>query len=408
MHFPFFKTKEKKTIWTFALVSYLNDFGADMVHSLWPVFLTQTLGLNMALLGLIDGLGDAMISISQAVSGYFSDRFRRRKIFIWIGYLLSAVSRFGFAIAGGFPMALSSKLVERAGKMRDTPRDAIAAEISEHADRGSNFGILRTMDSFGAVCGVLVSIWLIQFMPIRTLFAVAAIPSIVGAILVLAFIREEGNGFKLYEGLHLKNLDGSYRWFLALSAIFSIASFSYSFLLIFAQKFGFTLTEIPVLYLIYMAGAMVSSYPLGHLADKLTRRVVILMGFIFWAATLIILLLSQSPTAIYISFLLFGFSKGAIETVQRTIVSELAPKHYVASALGTFKLVVGLAALPASLIAGLLWESMGPFAPFQLSLALTVIASVMLVFVNGKTSEPTETPLSEQPLAIVPPVSEGE
>ncbi|MBI5421775.1 MFS transporter, partial [Candidatus Peregrinibacteria bacterium] len=341
MHFPFFKTKAKKTIWTFALVSYLNDFGADMVHSLWPVFLTQTLGLNMALLGLIDGLGDAMISISQAVSGYFSDRIHRRKIFIWAGYLLSAVSRFGFAVAGGLPMALSSKLVERAGKMRDTPRDAIAAEVSEHADRGGNFGILRTMDSFGAVCGVLVSIWLIRFMPIRTLFAVAAIPSIVGAILVLTVIHEENNGFKLYEGLHWKNLSGSFRWFLVLSALFSIASFSYSFLLIFAKKFGFTLTEIPVLYLIYMAGAMVASYPLGHLADILSRRAVIFMGFAFWAATLSLLMLSPSPTAIYISFLLFGFSKGAIETVQRTYVSELAPTGYVASALGTFKLVVG-------------------------------------------------------------------
>ena len=377
-----------------------------MVHSLWPVFLTQTLGLNMALLGLIDGLGDAMISISQAVSGYVSDRIRRRKIFIWVGYLLSAVSRFGFAIAQGFPMALSSKLVERAGKMRDTPRDAIAAEVSDGHDRGGNFGILRTMDSFGAVCGVLVSIWLIKFLPVRTIFVYAAIPSIIGAILVLTVIREEHNGTTLYEGFHWKNLSGSFRWFLVLSALFSIASFSYSFLLIFAQKFGFTLFEIPVLYLIYMAGAMVSSYPLGHLADNLGRRIVILMGFLFWAATLSILLLSQGPIAIVFAFLLFGFSKGAIETVQRTFVTELAPHNYVASALGTFKLVVGLSALPASLIAGLLWDQVGMFAPLHLSLILTVVASVMLVFVDGRTQTTAIIPTSEQPLALVPPVGE--
>jgi MFS family permease len=406
VQFPFFKTKEKKTIWTFALVSYLNDFGADMVHSLWPIFLTQVLGLNMAVLGLIDGLGDATISISQAVSGYVSDRIRRRKAFIWIGYLLSAFSRFGFAIAQGWPMALFSKLVERSGKMRDTPRDAIAAEISDHHDRGSNFGILRTMDSFGAVCGVMLSIWLVQFLPMRTIFLYAAIPSIIGAILVFTLIREENNGFRLYEGLHWKNLNGSFKWFLALSALFSIASFSYSFLLIFAQKFGFSLTEIPVLYLIYMTGAMVSSYPLGHLADNLGRRIVILMGFLFWAATLSILILSQGPIAIYLSFLFFGFSKGAIETVQRTFVSELAPQSHVASALGTFKLVIGLSALPASLIAGLMWEEWGIFAPFHFSLTLTAVASVMLIFVDGKMQTTELAKIAEQPLAIVPPVSE--
>jgi len=406
VQFPFFKTKEKKTIWTFALVSYLNDFGADMVHSLWPVFLTQVLGLNMAVLGLIDGLGDAMISISQAVSGYVSDRIRHRKIFIWIGYLLSAVSRFGFAIAQGWPMVLFSKLVERSGKMRDTPRDAIAAEASDHHDRGSNFGILRTMDSFGAVCGVLVCIWLVKFLPMRTIFVYAAIPSLIGAILVLTLIREEHNGYTLYEGFHWKNLSVNFKWFLALSALFSIASFSYSFLLIFAQKFGFSLVQIPMLYLIYMAGAMVSSYPLGHLADTLGRRIVILMGFLFWAATLSILILSQGHIAIILSFLLFGFSKGAIETVQRTFVSELAPHNYVASALGTFKLVVGLSALPASLIAGLLWDSMGIFAPFHFSLTLTAIASVMLIFVDGKTQTTALTPIAEQPLAIVPPVDQ--
>ncbi len=406
MQLPFFKTKAKKTIWTFALVSFLNDFGADMVHSLWPMFLTQVLGLDMAVLGLIDGMGDATISISQAFSGYLSDRIRRRKVFIWTGYLLSAVSRFGFAIAKGWPMALFSKLVERSGKMRDTPRDAIAAEISDGHDRGGNFGILRTMDDFGAVCGVLVSIWLVKFLPLRTIFVYATIPSIIGAILVLVFIREQHNGYTIYEGLHWKNLNKSFKWFLALSALFSIASFSYSFLLIFAQKFGFTLVEIPMLYLIYMAGAMVASYPLGHLADILGRRIVILMGFLFWAATLSILILSQGTIAIVLAFLLFGFSKGAIETVQRTFVTELAPQSHVASALGTFKLVVGLSALPASLIAGLLWDSMGIFAPFHFSLTLTAIASIMLVFVDGGLQTTALAPIAEHPLSIVPPVSE--
>lgn len=399
-------SRSQKTIGTFSIVSFLNDFGADMVHSLWPMFLTQTLGLNMFFLGLIDGVGDALISISQAVSGYFSDRIRKRKVFIWIGYLMSGISRFGFAIAHGWPMALFSKSVERLGKMRDAPRDAIAADVSDRHNRGSNFGILRTMDSLGAVCGVLLSLLLIRFLPIRTIFLYAAIPSLVGTVLVLTLIREEKNGLTLYEGMHWRHLSRSFKWFLLLSGLFSVASFSYSFLMIFAQKNGFPLLAIPVLYLVYMVAATVASYPFGHLADTLGRRIAILMGFVFWAATLAVLILSQSIGALYLSFVFFGFSKGALETVQRTFVSELAPLGYTASALGTFKLVVGFSALPASLIAGVLWQWWGAFAPFYFSMVLTAVASVMLIFVDGKTPSFPIVPIAKQPLAAQPPMED--
>jgi MFS family permease len=378
------QTESKKTIRTFALASFLNDFGADMVHSLWPIFLTQTLGLNMFFLGLIEGVGDALISISQAVSGYISDRIHRRKIFIWVGYLLSAVSRIGSAMAHGWPLALTSKVIERTGKMRDAPRDAIAAEVSDRSNRGSNFGILRTMDSLGGVCGALIALYLVRFLPIRTIFLYASIPSIIGVFVILLVVKEQHNGITLYEGLHWKNLSRSFRWFLLLSAIFSIGSFSYSFLIIFAKNFGFPIVVIPALYLVYMIGATVVSYPFGHMADLVGRRIVILLGFIFWAFTMAALILHQGLFAVFLSFVFFGFSKGALETVQRTFVSELAPSGYVASALGTYKLVVGLAALPASLVAGALWDRFGMFMPFYLSLILTAIASVMLIFVDGK------------------------
>ena len=374
----------KKVIRTFALVSFLNDFGADMVHALWPAFLTQVLGVNMVILGLIDGVGEALVSISQAVSGYFSDRIHRRKIFIWLGYLMSAVSRIGYAFAMSWPVAFVSKIVERSGKMRDAPRDAVAADLSNHHNRGGNFGILRTMDNLGALCGALAAIVLIRYLPMRTIFLYAAIPSIIGAILILIFIREHHNGFRLYEGLHWKNLSASYKWFVLLNGIFSIGTFSYSFLLIFAQKFGFALATLPLLYLIYMAAATVSSYPFGRMADAVGRRLVILMGFVFWAATLATLLLSQDAYGIFISFVFFGLSKGALEAAQKAFVTELAPTHFRASALGTFKLVDGLTALPASVIAGELWERFGAFAPFHLSLVLTAIAAVMLVFVDGR------------------------
>ena len=372
----------KRTIRTFAAASFFNDFGSDMAQSLLPMFLTQVIGVDMAILGLIDGIGEALVSISQAVAGYWADRLRHRKVFIWVGYLFGATARFGYALSTTWPAILGFKMLDRTGKMRDAPRDAIAADVSDHGNRGANFGILRTMDNFGAVCGVIASIILVRYISLRSIFLLAGIPTFLGALFVYLFIKEKKSEGKLFAGLRFRDLSGQLKWFLFLSAVFAMGSFSYSFLLVFAQKSGFAIVTIPVLYLIYMLFASLSSYPFGRLADKVGRKNVILMGFVCWGITTAILIHFHSMMAIYIAFVFYGLSKGGIETGQKTYVSELAPIDYRASVLGTFKLVVGFAALPASLFAGILWDRLGMFIPFYVSLALTAVACVMLMFVK--------------------------
>jgi len=372
----------KRTIRTFAFASFLNDFGSDMVHSLWPMFLTQVLGVNMAVLGLIDGMGEALVSISQAVSGYWSDRIRNRKIFIWLGYLMGGTARLGYAVFRTWPAVLIFKILDRSGKMRDAPRDAMAADVSNHGNRGKNFGIMEAMDHFGAVCGILASIILIHYLSIRSIFLLSGIPTLFGALLIYVFIKEKKHEGKLFQGLKWRDLNFEFKWFLVLSSLFAVASFSYSFLMIFAKNSGFGIATIPVLYLIYMVTASASSYPFGNLADRIGRKAVILSGFILWGITVGTMIFSQTAEAIYVAFIFFGLSKGAVGAAQKTYVSELCPVDYRASAIGTFRMVTGLAALPASLMAGILWESIGMFIPFYASLALTVVASVMLIFVK--------------------------
>jgi len=375
--------KDGKTVKTFALASLLNDLGANMIYPIWPIFLTTVLGANMSILGLVDGLGDALVSLSQALSGYASDRLKKRKVFIWLGYLLGAASRLGYAITTTWPMVIPFRILDRAGKIRDSPRDAIVADESINKNRGKNFGIIKGMDKLGGVFGIILCILFINFFGYQLFFMLAAIPSILSAALVYFIIKEKKQTkIKLYKGIKLTNLTHNYKLFLALSAIFALGSFSYSFLLVFANKAGYQTTFIPILYLIYVIFAAAFSLPFGKLSDKIGRKKVMNLALLFWAMTCILFIFFNTWWAILLTFVLYGLHQAALLPVQTTYVSELAPKKFRASALGGFQMIIGLCALPASLIAGILWDSFGATVPFILSLALTAIAIAMLHFVK--------------------------
>ncbi len=375
--------ENKKTVRTFAAASFLNDFGSDIIYPIWPLFLTTVLGANMAILGLIDGLGDALVSISQAISGYISDKIRRRKVFVWTGYIFGATSRIGYAFSSLWEHIIPFRILDRAGKMRGAPRDAIIADASTDQNRGRNFGFLRAMDNLGAVFGIvfcIVCFWLLNI-GYRELFFFAAIPSLIGALLIILFIKERKlETRKLFKGLSFKDLNSNFKMFLLLSAIFALGSFSYSFLLIYAKQFGFEVIFVPVLYLVFTIFAAVFSYPFGRLADKVGRKKVLLVSYVFWGAVCLIFIFLQSYWLIIFTFVLYGLHRAALEPVQKTLVAELAPPEYRASSLGGYQMVIGLCAFPASLIAGILWDTMSIESPFYLSLGLTVVSFLLLLF----------------------------
>jgi len=377
----------KKTIRTFALASFLNDLGSDMIYPIWPLFVTSVLGAPMSALGFIDGLGEAIVSISQAVSGYISDRIRKRKIFVWIGYLFGSLSRVGYAISSVWQHLIPFRILDRAGKIRSAPRDAIIADISTKENRGKNFGLLRAMDNLGAVCGIIVCILFFKLLGYRNLFLLAAIPSVIGASLIFHLIKEKKPAdIKIYKGLSLKDLDKNFKLFLLLSSFFALGSFSYSFLLIYAKEFGFQTAFVPVLYLVFTAVASIFSVPFGKLSDKIGRKQVLMLSYIFWGLVCLSFIFFRSHLAIILAFVLYGLHKGALEPVQKTFVSELSPIKYRASSLGGFQMVVGLCALPASLIAGILWDKISIFMPFYFSLSLTALSIIMLIFVKENKS----------------------
>jgi MFS family permease len=384
---------KKNTIRIFLWASFLNDMGSDMIYPVWPLFVTTVLKANMAALGFLDGLGEALVSVSQAVSGYLSDRIRKRKVFIWSGYLCGAISRIGYGLSGTWQHLIPFRILDRAGKMRGAPRDAMIADLSVKENRGRNFGLLRAMDNLGAVCGILLCIVLAGPLGYRNLFLLAALPTAIGTLLVFSMIKEQkADSSKIYKepalslskGLALKDLDDNFKLFLFLSVLFALGSFSYSFLLIYAKSLGFKAAFVPVLYLVFTAVAALFSLPFGRLSDKIGRKPVLIISYVLWGMVSLCFVLFQSHAAIFLAFILYGLHKAALEPAQKTFVAELAPAQYRASALGGFQMVTGLCALPASLAAGLLWDKIGMFMPLFLSLGLTTAATAMLIFVKEK------------------------
>ncbi len=369
------ENKNKRTVKVFGSASFLNDVGSDMIAPIWPLFVLS-LGADMRILGLIDGLGEAVVSISQAASGYLSDKIGRRKVFVWTGYLLGSMSRLGYALTTAWIYLVPFKILDRFGKIRDCPRDALIADSVETKERGQSFGFLRMMDHAGAFTGVLVTMILIGYIEIKEIILLAAIPSIISALLIYLFIKEKKSD-KLCVSFSFRNLSENFKSFLLAGSIFALASFSYSFLIVYADMNGVEKIYVPALYLLFTLFASLSSVPFGRLADRVGRKLAVQISFLLFLC-MCAAALTSSVFSVILVFILYGLHRGAFETIQRTFVSELSDERYRASSLGVYQMVTGLLALPSSLFAGILWETVSWQAPFIFSGALALISTLLI------------------------------
>jgi MFS family permease len=400
--------KEHRVVQTFGIASFLNDMGSDMVFAIWPFFVSLLAppGLAPLILGIVDGIGDFVVNISKGFSGFISDKIQKRKPFIWSGYLMGASSRIIYAFSLSWHWLVPAKILDRAGKLRGAPRDAMVADISTQDTRGRNFGVLRTADHTGATAGILFAMAFVLFVvpwlamtygfdllaSLRVLFVIAAIPTLIGACIILVRITD----YRKEAGGHIFRLSGinrSLAIFMILSTIFALASFSWSLVTFYAGLF----LVIPVLdpifgvilaYLTFTLAAAVTSAPLGVLGDRIGRRKTMLLGFIFFGAMCAIFLLTPNFWTVVFALIFYGVSIGATVPMARSLVSELSPIDVRASILGLYQMLIGIAALPASIIAGYLWVTLGPSYTFGLALILTAIAALLLPMVHeSRTSD---------------------
>ncbi len=364
------------------IVSFLNDISSEMIMPILPMFITA-LGGSGLIVGLIGGLRNSISSILKVFAGYWSDKYGKRKVFVFSGYLISALFKLLLAFSKLWHHVLVFASLERIGKgLRTAPRDAIIAE-SLPKERGKGFGIHRAMDTLGAILGsitVFLLFWFFGF-NFKSIILIASILSFL-SLIPLHFVKEKKRKpQKINLKIGLKKLPKSLKLFILISGIFALANFSYMFFILKVQKFfpGKLSVGMPILlYALFNIFYAAFAIPFGKLSDKIGREKVIVFGYLLFSLTCLAFAFLNSLPAFIILFALYGIVYAIVDGNQRAYVSDLSSEKLRATALGTFHTVTGLAALPASTVAGFLWQ-INPNASFIYGATVSIISVILFI-----------------------------
>ena len=365
-------------------VSLFTDLSSQMVFPLIPLFLTNILGAGGAVVGLVEGAAETTASLLKVFSGYWSDKIEKRKPFVLIGYGISSLTKPLFAFSYIWQSVLGIRIAERVGKgIRDAPRDVIVANSCDENVRGKAYGIHRFMDGIGSIFGAVLAFLLLPLFGFRKVFLLAFIPSIIAVLLIL-FVKEKKHKHIESKSLEVsfKSLTPQLKYFICIATIFALGNFGYAFLLLRAINLGLESQTAILLYIIYYISYSIFIIPAGMFSDKIGRKRVILMGYGLFGLTSLGLIFVSSLSQIISLFISYGIFYAMIDGVQRAFVVDLSPPSIKGTALGTFHTSTGLAALPAGLIAGLLWDKISPETTFIFGFVISITA--ITLFLNLK------------------------
>ena len=383
--------KLPKGILVLGLVSFFTDISSEMIYPLLPVFLSSVLGAGALALGLIEGIAESTASFFKVLSGYSTDRTERRKPFIIAGYGISGLVRPLIAFAAGWPFVLAMRFLDRMGKgIRTAPRDALVADMTQQGQRGVAFGLHRAMDHAGAVAGPVVAAALLGFaaLSIRNVFLLAAIPSVLVMAIILFFVKESApKSAKTHAPLNIysqwKDLGRSFKYFLAAMFLFTLGNSTDAFLILRLSNAGISASHIAMLWSAHNVIKMISTYTGGRLADGFGSRKLIISGWIFYALIYAAFAFIRTPNILIAIFLLYGVYFGLSEPAEKSLVADTVAPNLRGTAFGCYHFIVGLGALPASIVFGFLWQTVSAEAAFLTGAALAVAAST-LMFLSRK------------------------
>jgi len=365
-------------------VSFLTDVASEMIYPLLPAFLTRSLGAGPAAVGLIEGVAEATASLTKVGSGVWSDRVRRRKPLVVLGYSIAAVARPLVAFASAWAQVLAIRFADRVGKgIRTSPRDALLADLVPAERRGRAFGLQRAMDNAGALVGPLAAALLLKFVVSdeRAVFLLAAVPGI-GAVLVLLFaVPDPPRRTAARPEPAREPLSPVFWRTIGVFTLFTLANSTDAFLLLRAREAGVELWQLPLLWSFFHAVKAATGVPGGALADRAGRMPAIALGWTVYVATYAGFAFVSRPLAVWGLFALYALFYGLTEGAERALVAELVPERLRGRAFGIFHGAVGVMALPASVGFGLLWNLAGPRSAFLTGAGIASAALVALVVV---------------------------
>ena len=364
------------------IVSMFTDVSSEMLVPILPLFITGTLHASVASLGIIEGVAESVASLLRLSSGWLSDRTGSRKPFLVFGYGLSTVAKATMAVAASWPAVMALRFTDRVGKgLRNPPRDALIADSVAPEQRGRAYGLHRGLDTLGAAIGPLVAFVLLGAFPgdFRRLFLISAIPAVISIFVLIAFVTSPphaSSGGRTI-GDEVRALSAPFKRFLVADGIFQLGNSSMAFVLLRASHVGFDARQVPLVYVAFNLAYALLSYPVGQAADRVGRRPLLLAAYALYAVAYAWLALTDTRLALFGAFLLLGLQMALIEVSQRSLVADFAGRNSRGTAFGIYHTVVGLALLPASVLAGWLWDRFGAPVTFGVDAALALVAALL-------------------------------
>jgi MFS family permease len=385
------KTRLPRTVFALAAVSLLTDASSEMIYPLLPLFLSSVLGASATALGAIEGAAESVAALLKLGSGVWSDRLTRRKPLVVFGYALASAVRPLIGLAQSAWQVGALRVTDRIGKgIRTSPRDALIADAVQPSQRGAAFGLHRAGDHLGGVVGPVFAFALLQLFgfSLRSVFLLAAIPAALSLLVLIAGVREEARrgsrdgGVRFGEPIAL----GSEFWkYLSVLFLFALGNASDAFLLLRASALGVAVAHVPLLWAAHHVVKAIANVPGGALSDRIGRRPLIVAGWAVYAIVYLAFARASTAWHVWALFLGYGLYFGLTEGVEKAFVADLVPERLRGSAYGWFNFTLGLAAFPASLIFGVLWDKRGPTTAFGVAAVLAAAASVLLlVMVRGR------------------------
>jgi MFS family permease len=383
-----------RTVIALGAVSFFTDVSSEMIYPLLPVFLGTVLGASATSIGVIEGMAESVAALLKFASGWWSDRVRRRKPLVVLGYAIASLVRPLVGIAQSASQVLAVRVTDRIGKgIRTSPRDALIADSVDPRVRGKAFGFHRASDHAGAVFGPLIAFVLLERagVPMRTLFLLAAIPGIISVVVLVLGVREApaqpdttaqaAANVPVLEPARLRTLGRRFWAVLGAILIFTLGNSTDAFLLLRAADLGVPIAQIPLLWALLHVVKSASSTPGGALSDRVGRRPLLIAGWLLFAAVYFAFGRATAAWHAWVLFAIYGVYFGLTEGTEKALVADLVPASARGTAFGGFNLAISLGALPASVIFGLWWDRSGPRAAFDFGAAMALLATIALVLV---------------------------